>query len=71
VLVDLSMPDMPGTVVCRAILERRREQPVLYFSGLPLDSLGEASGFVPKPATLDALVLHIESALARARSRST
>jgi PAS domain S-box-containing protein len=70
VLVDLSMPDMPGTVVCRAIREMNKEPPVLYFSGLPLDSLGEASGFVPKPATLATLVLHIESALASARSRT-
>jgi two-component system cell cycle sensor histidine kinase/response regulator CckA len=70
VLVDLSMPDMPGTAVCRTIRERAPDQPVLYFSGFPVEELGDADGFVSKPVDIDTLRTRIAIAIAARRERS-
>ncbi|MBI4956584.1 MAG: response regulator, partial [Myxococcales bacterium] len=65
VLLDLSMPDGSGRDVCRAMKARRPRQPVVYFSGYPLDEASEADGVVEKPVGAEALLAAVDHVLGK------
>jgi DNA-binding response OmpR family regulator len=76
-VLDVSMPDLPGTEVCRRLRERGDETPVLMLSAL--DQLEDrlaglqagADDYLVKPFALQELVLRLHALLRRRPPRAT
>jgi two-component system, cell cycle sensor histidine kinase and response regulator CckA len=65
VLLDLSMPGMPGATVRREIRALAPHLPVAYFTGYALDSVDEADGVIQKPVGYEQLTTSVRELLAR------
>lgn len=65
VLLDLSMPGMPGTTVRREIHALDPQLPVAYFTGYALDSMDEADGVIAKPVNASQLTTLVRDIIAR------
>lgn len=77
VILDVSMPDVPGEEVLARLRDdaRTREVPVIVNTGLPIDAalrerLAGASAFVSKSAPRTAVLGALREALARAAARA-
>ena len=69
VLLDVSMPGMPGTAVCREIRAIAPHLPVAYFTGYALDSAEDADGIIEKPIGYDDLTRAVREILGRHQRR--
>ncbi|HSO38823.1 MAG TPA: ATP-binding protein [Labilithrix sp.] len=69
VLLDLSMPGMPGSAVRREIRALAPLLPVAYFTGYALDSAEDADGVVEKPVGYAQLTTAVREILARKAGR--
>ena len=69
VLLDLSMPGMPGPAVRREIRAVAPHLPVVYFTGYALDSAEEADGVIEKPVGYTELTRSVAEILARKMGR--
>jgi two-component system cell cycle sensor histidine kinase/response regulator CckA len=67
VLLDLSMPGMPGSVVRREIRAIAPHLPVAYFTGYAIDSAEEADGVLEKPVGYEQLTTLVRQLLDRRR----
>ena len=65
VLLDLSMPGMPGTTVRREIHALDPHLPVAYFTGYALDSMDEADAVIAKPVNASQLTTLVRDIIAR------
>ena len=64
-LLDLSMPGMPGSTVRREIRAMAPDLPVAYFTGYALDFAEEADGVIEKPVGYAQLTTSVREILAR------
>ncbi|MBE0689542.1 MAG: response regulator, partial [Anaerolineae bacterium] len=69
ILLDMSLPDMDGWEVLRSLRANPDTQfiPVVIFSAYPQDGqaeMADIAGYVEKPATADAILQGVNSALA-------